>query len=124
MASPNPNTKMRKGAPSLNPKGRPRGKSGPISRLRGTLNKLKGLEADAIQVISDALEGLEVDKAQLDTAKWVINSLPNYTRAALAEESYKLEVARENDAENKKTGTDDAPVRFTMKMIENDDSDE
>ena len=98
----------------------PKNSGRPISKLRGTLNKLKGLEEDAVEIISKALAGEFDDKERTDLAKWVINILPTYTRAAIAEESYKtdLKESQQSQEEAKKTGTDNAPARFTMTLVE------
>ena len=124
MASPNPETKMRKGQPSLNPKGRPKGTAKPISRLRSTLNKLKGLEPEAVEIIEKIISGAEVDKSQADTAKWVISMINTLTKGAIAEESYKLD-ARERQSVSKEeqgTGTEGKPSkRFSIQMISDEE---
>lgn len=94
-----------KGGKSPNSRGRPKGISTPISRLRSTLNKLKGLEPDAIENIGKAVRGeletaigedgkevqVPLDKNKLETSKWVITTISNLTRAALAEEQFKAD---------------------------------
>ena len=117
----NPDPRWQKGVKGgPNPAGRPKNSGRPISKLRGTLNKLKGLEEDAVEIISKALAGEFDDKERTDLAKWVINILPTYTRAAIAEESYKtdLKESQQSQEEAKKTGTDNAPARFTMTLVE------
>lgn len=121
--------KWKKGSPSPNPGGRPKGSGKPISRLRSTLNKLKELEPDAIDVIGLSVKGKEVDKERLSTSKWVISSISSLTRAALAEEAYRMEAtlvqeAKEKEArEEKKEGTNDSVVidaakRFSSRVAE------
>lgn len=108
-----------KGGKSPNPAGRPKGTGKPISRLRSTLNKLKNIEPEAIEVIESAVLGKEVDKTQLDTSKWVITSISTLTRAALAEESHKIELdalQQQKNLANGTTGTSQ-PAKFSMKMI-------
>lgn len=105
-----------------NPKGRPKGTSRPISRLRSTLNKLKELEPDAVDIIARAIEGDgTLDKSQLDTAKWVIQNINTLTRGAIAEESYKLDVKdrQEEEKANGTTGVRPKP-RLSLKIIDED----
>ena len=119
-----------KGMKSPNSQGRPKtasGKGKPISRLRSTLNKLKEIEPESIEVIQKAVLGEEVDKVQLDTSKWVISSITTITRAAIAEEQYKSELDRLNRVESipevKATGTEDVkPVsRFSLRIVEDEE---
>lgn len=120
-----PKTAWKKGV-SANPNGRPktggRGTGRPISRLRSTLNKLKELEPEAIEVITLSLEGTEVDKSQLDSAWKVINSLISLTRGAIAEESYKIDArdAQQPDAERANGTTGATRPRMSMTLIEDE----
>lgn len=126
-----------KGAGSANPSGRPKGKvAKPISRLRSTLNKLKQLEPDAVEVIEKSLlgkndsedqeEGGSVAKSQVDTAKWIITSIASLTRTAIAEETYKSDLQERNNQSEvgEATGTNDfaprAPARFETRIIDSD----
>ena len=115
---------------SGNPNGRPKGTTNkPISRLRSTLNKLKQLEPDAVEVIEMSLSGDDIDKARVDTAKWVVTSIASLTRTAITEESYKASVNNSNrdqqGQEAMATGTNDskpdAPRRFTTAIVEYDE---
>lgn len=115
-------TKFKPGT-SGNTNGRPKGRtSKPISRLRSTLNKLKQLEEDAIDVIEKSLMGEDdVDKPRVDTAKWIITSISSLTRTAIAEESYRTDL-KMKDEEVKATGTSDSkPVRFTTHIIQDEE---
>lgn len=112
---------------SFNPNGRPKGAAKPISRLRSTLNKLKQLEPDAVDVIEKALlnknVGADVDKSQVDTAKWIITTIASLTRTAITEETFKSDMNDRSNMENlkdKATGTG-KPVRFTTHIIQEED---
>jgi hypothetical protein len=139
-------TKFKQGA-SGNLNGRPKGKvAKPISRLRSTLNKLKQLEPDAIEVIEKSLLGKNdaeakensetkedreiiepVSKSQVDTAKWIITSIASLTRTAIAEETYRSDLQEKNSIpENEKaTGTNDvaprAPARFETRILDSEE---
>lgn len=117
-------TQFKKGEGSANPHGRPKGRmSKPISRLRSTLNKLKQLEPDAVDVIEKSLlNDDDVQKPQVDTAKWIITSIASLTRTAIAEESYKVDLKTKEEEMMKSTGTNDSkPIRFTTHIIAEDD---
>jgi hypothetical protein len=133
-------TKFKQGS-SGNLNGRPKGKvAKPISRLRSTLNKLKQLEPDAIEVIEKSLlgkSGVEtkddgettehVEKSQVDTAKWIITSIASLTRTAIAEETYRSDLQEKNSIpeSEKATGTNDvvprAPARFETRLLDSEE---
>lgn len=116
MEDKKPEHRFKKGE-SGNPKGRPKGTGGPVSRLRSTLNKLKGLEPDAIDLISKVIDGEDVDKSQLDTAKWVVSMIGTLTRGAIAEESFKTDQLerKAQDIDQKANGTTGGNVkRFSL----------
>lgn len=119
-----------------NPSGRPRtggrGTGRPISRLRSTLNKLKELEPDAIEVIGKSLNpdvdedgrDIPVPKDKLDTAKWIVSSLNTLTRGAIAEESYRLDVRdrKESEESDRATGTEGKAKkpRLSLRIVEDE----
>lgn len=123
-------TKFKKGEASPNPKGRPRGSGRPISRLRSTLNKLKRIEPEAIEIVEKVIagEGSSLDKDQIDMSKWVIQNLLSFTRGAIAEETFREESNKrksgnsdEDEDEVKAEGTTGTPVkRFSLNLIEED----
>ena len=122
---------------SGNENGRPKtGVGKPISRLRSTLNKLKGLEPDAVDIIEKVIKGQKqelnedgevvgvIAKEQVDTAKWVITMINTLTRGAIAEESYKLDLreSKENSQEGRANGTTgSAPKRFSLTMVSDEE---
>ena len=120
-----PKTAWKKGAPSPNPAGRPKGTATPISRLRSTLNKLKGLEPEAIQIIEKVIKSdlANVSKDQIDMAKWVIGQINTLTRGAIAEESFKMDVREKNEESEKANGTTGAPAkpRLSLKIVSDDE---
>lgn len=73
------------------------------SKLRATAEKLRELETKCLENIKNSVEGKEVEPKQLDSSKWVINSLISLDRAASQEEAaltkIRLEGKRETDEE-------------------------
>lgn len=108
--------------------GRPKGSGGSISRLRSTLNKIKELEEDAINLIADKIHGKKVDKDQVENAWKVINSLISLTRGAIAEEQFrdnKREKREEKQAEAvQMEGTNNRPIKFQTTIIKPSYDDE
>lgn len=121
-------TAWKKGQPSPNPAGRPRsrGVGKPISRLRSTLNKLKEREQLAVQIIDNVLEGHHenLSKDQIEMAKWVLARIESYTRSAIHEESFKMDVrekTQEDSAQsNGTTGTPYKP-RLSLTIVSDDE---
>lgn len=121
-------TTWEKGGASPNPSGRRKGTGRPISRLRSTLNKLKLLEPEAVEIIGKGLvpdldgEGKEipVDSKKLDNAWKIINAINTLTRGAIAEEAYKISTQEplEPLQEQKEATNDAPPKRFSLTMIE------
>lgn len=105
---------------SGNSKGRPRGTGRPVSRLRGTLNKLKGIEPEAIEIIESVVKGemANLTKDQIDMAKWIIGQINSLTRGAIAEESFKIDSAPKEDVA-KANGTTGKP-RFSLSLVEDE----
>lgn len=57
------------------------------SKLRDTAAKLRELESKCLENIKNSVEGKEVEPKQLDSSKWVINSIISLDRAASQEEA-------------------------------------
>lgn len=117
-------TKWKEGE-SGNPRGRPKGSGRPISRLRSTLNKLKRIEPEAIEIIEKVIAGESEDlnKDQIDMSKWTITMINTLTRGAIAEESFKEDSnkRKEEESEQKANGTTGTPTkRFSLNMIDED----
>jgi len=74
------------------------------SKLRDTAAKLRELESKCLENIKNSVEGKEVESKQLDSSKWVINSLISLDRAASQEEAaltkLRLEGKRDSDDED------------------------
>lgn len=120
-----PKTAWKKGQPSPNPAGRRKGTATPISRLRSTLNKLKSIEPEAIEIIEKVIKSdvANVSKDQIDMAKWVIAQINSLTRGAIAEESFKMDVREKNEESEKANGTTGAPAkpRLSLKIVSDDE---
>ena len=72
-------------------RGRPQGSLGSkTSKLRKLASKLKFLaETTAMEIVQDSLDGKDVDKERLATAKFTINSAKQFHQAVVAEEENK-----------------------------------
>ena len=118
-----PKTAWKKGK-SANPNGRPRGTGKPISRLRSTLNKLKEREQLAVEIIDEVLEGHHenLTKEQIEMAKWVLSKIESYTRSAIHEESFKMDVREKEQESVQANGTTGAPKpRLSLTIVSDED---
>ena len=90
------------------PPGRPKGSlGGKTSKLRKLANKLKILaETTALEIVENSLDGKIVDKEQLATAKFTINSAKQFHQAVVAEE------------ENKKAEIEETPTGSSIEVEE------
>jgi hypothetical protein len=106
---------------SGNMNGRPKGTGRPVSRLRGTLNKLKGIEPEAIAIIEGVVKGdlANFTKDQIDMAKWIIAQINSLTRGAIAEESFKIDSTPQREQEEQANGTTGAvKPRFSLNIVD------
>ena len=89
-------------------RGRPFGSVGTkTSKLRKLASKLKFLaETTAMEIIQNSLDGKDVDKERLATAKFTINSAKQFHQAVVAEE------------ENKKAEIDEAREEASIEVEE------
>ena len=95
-----------------------------LSKLRGTEKKLLSLNPKALRVISASLDGEDVDKEQVATAKWVVSTTIAVSKAAMAEETAIMGIkdpSIKSEIEERQAEEDDAP-RFSMTMIAEADS--
>lgn len=56
------------------------------SPLRKTADSLREVEQDALDAIKKSVKGQEVDKTQLDTAKWLIGMIQTLDKSASQDE--------------------------------------
>lgn len=90
-----------------------------LSKLRGTEKKLLSLNPKALRVISASLDGEDVDKEQVATAKWVVSTTIAVSKAAMAEETAIMGIkdpSIKSEIEERQAEEDDTP-RFSMTMI-------
>ncbi len=95
-----------------------------LSKLRGTEKKLLSLNPKALRVISSSLDGEDVDKEQVATAKWVVSTTIAVSKAAMAEETAIMGIKDpgiKSEIEERQAEEDDTP-RFSMTMIAEADS--
>lgn len=92
-------------------RGRPFGSVGTkASKLRKLASKLKFLaETTAMEIVQNSLDGKDVDKERLATAKFTINSAKQFHQAVVAEE------------ENKKAEIDEAREEASIEVEEQSD---
>ena len=90
-----------------------------LSKLRATEKKLLNLNPKALRVISASLDGKEVDKEQVATAKWIVNTTITVSKAAMSEEIAILgvkDVSAQNELEERQAEEDETP-RVSMTML-------
>lgn len=122
MSKPNISTAWKKGDPSPNPKGRPKGTGRPVSALRSTLNKLKKLEDKSIENISLVINGENKDengnplvsKDQVDLSVKIINMIQAFHKGALAEEQSKIETRNQAESEEEEDDEEVKPPKATF----------
>ena len=90
-----------------------------LSKLRATEKKLLNLNPKALRVIGASLDGEEVDKEQVATAKWVVTTTIAVSKAAMSEEIAILgvkDVSAQNELEERQAEEEETP-RFSMTML-------
>ena len=87
MANSNPSTRFPKGNRIAADNQNQAKKRIRKSKLRKTLDKLYALEGKAMENVKASVEGQTVDKAMLDTSKWVISNIMTVTKAAAQDEA-------------------------------------
>ncbi len=92
---------MKKGE-TRNPNGSPTKVRITKSPLRKTAESLREVEEDALKAIKLAVKGQEVDKTQLETAKWLIGMIQTIDKSASQEEvaSAKIRLEAKKAQEN------------------------
>lgn len=91
------------------------------SELRIVRGNLKGLKKRSLEVIKASLEGesdAKVSKEQVNTARWVINTMITVHKAIVAEESNSAP-----EAEDPVEEETDAKPRFSLYQIKKDVED-
>lgn len=102
------------------PRGRPHGSlGGKTSKLRKLASKLKILaETTALEIVEKSLDGQAVDKEQLATAKFTINSAKQFHQAVVAEEENKKpESTPEDSTEVEVEEHSDGRAVFKLHMV-------
>lgn len=95
------------------------------SPLRKTLAKLTELEPYSLELVEKSVKQQAVDKESLQTAKWVLNSLISFSKAAIAEEDVinglRLKMNAQADAEDNEQEEEEkapGPAEFRMYMFD------
>lgn len=114
-------TSWKKGSPSPNPSGRPKGTGKPVSKLRSTIAKLRELETKSLENIRRSVEGEDMDKEVLASSKWVISTTIATVKAALSEE-LAVHGIRQKDAEladevEKDQAEEETQVKFSLVQL-------
>lgn len=87
MSNPNPSTRFKKGNTHAADNQNQRKKRIKKSALRKTLVKLQELEPHSLALVEKSVKEEAVDRESLQTAKWVLNNLISFTKAAAIDES-------------------------------------
>lgn len=94
------------------------------SKLRKTLEKLYALEGKAMENVKASVEGQTVDKAMLDTSKWVISNIMNVTKAAAQDEAeingLRIEMDKAEAEEAEKEEQEKAPSGAVFSLFVNE----
>lgn len=85
------------------------------SKLRATAEKLREIESRALENIRNSVEGREVEAKQLDSSKWVINSLISLDRAASQEEAALTKIRMEGKRDD--SDEDEQEVAEIVKLV-------
>lgn len=85
------------------------------SKLRATAEKLREIESTALENIKNSVEGREVEAKQLDSSKWVINSLISLDRAASQEEASLTKLRMEGKRDDSEE--DEQEVAEIVKLV-------
>lgn len=87
MANSNPSTRFPKGNRIAADNQNQRKKRIKKSALRKTLVKLQELEPHSLALVEKSVKEESVDRESLQTAKWVLNNLISFTKAAAQDEA-------------------------------------
>ncbi len=120
MESTNSKSKWKKGSPSPNPNGRPKGTGKKVSRLRRILAQFEEMcKDDAPAIIKQSLDGKVVPDEQLKTAKWVVTTYTAIHKACVAEEETKTTRSQAAESEGNAEGADEdgGPATFTLNLV-------
>ena len=85
--NPNPSTRFPKGNRIAADNQNQRKKRIKKSALRKTLVKLQELEPHSLALVEKSVKEASVDRESLQTAKWVLNNLISFTKAAAQDEA-------------------------------------
>ncbi len=106
-----------------------KGPRGRRSELRKLLTKFRELEDSALDIIKKSIEGEDVPKDQLGSAKWLCERIVSTTTAAVGEEQRKNAIKKsleENseDTPEEDNSTPEVPVkRFSLTMLHGNKED-
>lgn len=110
----NPQNRNKKGIPG------PRGKR---SELRKLLSKFRDLEDSALDIIKKSIDGEDVPKDQLGSAKWLCERIVSTTTAAVGEEQRKNAIKKSLEENSEDTPEEDNSTpeipkqRFSLTML-------
>lgn len=100
------------------------------SELRKLLTKLSKLEDPALAIIEKSIQGEDIPKDQLSSAKWVVERVVSTTSAAINEEQRRNTIKKsleenteDTPEEDNSVGATEPPKRFSLTMIHNEKKD-
>lgn len=94
------------------------------SPLRKTLAKLTELEPYSLELVEKSVKQQTVDKESLQTAKWVLNSLISFSKAAIAEEDtingLRLKMNAQAEADDNEPEEEEKPTGAVFSLFVNE----
>ncbi len=129
MPAPKGNTQGLSSNPdNINRKGI-KGPRGRRSELRKLLTKFRELEDSALDIIKKSIDGEDVPKDQLGSAKWLCERIVSTTTAAVGEEQRKNAIKKSLEENSEDTPEEDNSTpptvkpKFQLFMVDKDKQD-
>ena len=101
--------------------GRPFGSTTKISKLQRISTRLEQMaRTQAMNIIQDSLDGKNVEKTTLDTAKWTVTSAKQFHQAVLAEKEMlaKKDAAKDDAPEVEDEDDSSSGAKFSLHIVE------
>ena len=101
--------------------GRPFGSTTKISKLQRISTRLEQMaRTQAMNIIQDSLDGKNVEKTTLDTAKWTVTSAKQFHQAVLAEKEMlaKKDAAKDDASEVEDEDDSSSGAKFSLHIVE------
>lgn len=100
-------------------RGRPFGATTKQAKLQRIANRLEQMaRTQSMQIIQDSLDGKDVDKEKLSTAKWTVTTAKEFHKACLQEKEMK-NAAKEDETPSVEVGDEDEQGGVTFSLVVN-----